>query len=263
MIKSKKKLKNLGRRINRFFKKPKFLKIKKELLQFYKYSLIYSVGNSEIHLNRDEGIVHLFKMCVTAAWNFFMKLGRLFIKFFKKSGTFLAKNWMTHRWFVAYVVFASCALLILQRLARKFGRKLNWYHVGGLIILCLGIIGGFAGLIKMEAFKTIGEWIKSILLALLIVLKNLTSFLNKLLNKHSADLEPISGLKPSHDLEPKPSKAGEFKTFVFFSILTVLTTRFLLIRFKRKLVGESPLTDIMIEILDYDIPDFADFLRVN
>ena len=257
-----KRAKNFSRRIKRFLKRPKLMKLNKKILQLQKYSLIYSVANSRDTVTSDDGIVEIFRMCVAVAWDIFVKLGHLFIKFFKKSGRFLVKHLMTHPWFAAYVVFSSCALLILHRIAQRFGKKLNWFHIGGIILLSLVIIGAFALLIQMEAFKTIAEWLKSILLTILVDLQNLTSFLDK----NFGDLgpnRPTNDLEPVHGLEPKPSKAGDFKTFILFSLLTVITTRFLLIRFKRQLVGESPLIDIVIEILENDISDLPDFLRVN
>ena len=93
-------------------------------------------------------------------------------------------------------------------------KKLKFYHVGGTILLCSLIIGVWAYLIKLikvEAIKTIAEWLKSILLTIIGNFKNINSFLDH----YSSDL------KSTNELEPKPSKAGDFKTFVFFSILTI------------------------------------------
>ena len=256
-VKSKITLIKRSRRIKRFFRKPKFLKLQKKIIQLYKYSAIYSVARSENPenlLTRDEKqkLIELFQLCLHFAWVFFKKLKGLLIKIFNKFTMPLLKLFRNHPWVTAYLTFASCALLIYYRLARKFGRKLRFYEYLLVTILSLIIIGLFAKLIQMEAFKTIGEWFKSFLLTLLLVFKNLTRFLYNLFNKHKNKLEPNTDLKPS---EPSnASNAGDFQKLVVFSLLTVFTTRFLLLKFKRKLVGYSPFTDIIIDIVDF-VPD--------
>ena len=102
-----------------------------------------------------------------------------------------------------------------------------------------------SALIKAEAFKTIIEWLKSILIQIILILRSFTS--------------SIDSYTQDRVDKPKPSKAEDFKVFVFFSVLTALTTRYLLSVFKRKVVGDGPLSNELINILELEI-DLSDYL---
>lgn len=85
---------------------------------------------------------------------------------------------------------------------------------------------------KAEAFKTVLEWVKSILIQIILILRSFTS---------SIDSYPQNIVD-----KPKPSKAKDFKVFVFFTVLTALTTRYLLSVFKRKVMGDGPFSKELI-----------------
>ena len=99
-----------------------------------------------------------------------------------------------------------------------------------------------SALIKAEAFKTILEWLKSILIQIILSLRNFNSSID------SYTQDKVN--------KPKPSKAEDFKVFVFFLVLTALTTRYLLSVFKRKVVGDGPLSNELIHILEIDLSDY-------
>lgn len=46
------------------------------------------------------------------------------------------------------------------------------------------------------------------------------------------------------------SKASGFRLFLFYSVLTLATMRCLLHNFKRTLVGDGPITDVVIDLMD-------------
>ena len=148
-----------------------------------------------------------------------------------------------------FTVFANCALLLIDHLARKFGRKLGLYN--RLIILILSLIATWlvSVVIKAESFKTIIEWLKSILIQIILILRSLNSSID------SYTQDTID--------KPKPSKAEDFKVFVFFSVLTVLTTSYLLSVFKRKVVGDGPLNNKLITILEMDLTDYLSKVSIN
>ena len=173
-------------------KKPKFVKLNKKLIQLRRYSTIYFVARSENPKNsvsRNEEMIQLLKICLNVAAALLIKIKCLLIKFFKKFTISLLKLVRNHPWFTAYLTFVSCALLILHRLTKKFGRKLRFYEYLVVTILSLILVGIFAKLIQMKAFQTIEA-------------RSETS---------------------------NASNAGDFQKFFLFSLLTVFTTRFLLL----------------------------------
>lgn len=231
----------LRRRFQRFIQKRKVLKAKQEM----KFSMICAVGNPALPISGKEGFVKLFLMMVGEAWNLFVKIGGLIIKFLKTRATSLIKLLMKYPYFSMFTVFTSCALLLINHLARKFGRKLRWYDRLIIIILSLLATWLMSALIKAEAFKTIIEWLNSILIQIILILRSFTS--------------SIDSYTQDRVDKPKPSKAQDFKVFVFFSVLTALTTRYLLSVFKRKVVGDGPLSNELINILELEI-DLSDYL---
>ena len=230
------------RRFQRFIQKRKFLKAKQEIRKFQKFAMIYSVGTPALPISTDQGFVQLFMMMVGQAWDLFVKIGGLILKVLKTYATSLMKLLMRHPYFSMFTVFASCSLLLLNHLARKFGKKLVWYHRLLSVFISLLLIWLLSILIKAETFKTILEWLKSIFVQITITLRSLAMSLD-------------SSLPDAVD-NPKSSKAKDFQVFVFFSALTVLTTRYFLYRFKRQVVGDGPLTNEVINFIEIDLSDF-------
>jgi hypothetical protein len=235
------------RRFQRLLKKPKFLKAKQEMIKFQKFSTICAVA--AVPVSGEEGWVKLFLMMSQEAWRLFLIIGDLILQSLKKFGTFLMKRLMQHPYFSLFAVFASCALLLFNHLATKFGRKLQWYDRLLIIVLALVATLLLSLVIQTEALKTIIEWFKKILIQIIMGLRSLI----RLLDSHTQDEDLVSISKP------KSSKGEDLKVFVFFSVITAITTKSLLQLFKRKVVGDGPLTTELINILDLDI-DLNDYL---
>jgi hypothetical protein len=216
------------------------------------------VGNTEVALPDKEGLVKLFQLLMEQAWYFFVKVSKLLIKFLKVKGYLVLKYFRNHPWVTSYVAFASCALLVLHYLCKKFGKKLRWYDYLFTIILSLLAIYLLALVIKSKSFKIIRDWLKSIIVNLVLTLYDLNTSLDEYFQKSEPD--PFPELYKS-----SKSNANGFQTFVVFSVLTVITSKLLLKRFKRQLVGqlidEGPFTDIMVYIIDHDKSDVPDFVR--
>ena len=224
------------RRLQRFIQKRKVLKAQQEIIELQKFSMICAIGTPALPINGKEGFVQLFLMMTGEAWALFVKIGGLIIKFLQTRSTYLLKLVMKHPYFSLFTVYASCSLLLFNHLAKKFGRKLRWFDRVIMIILLLLATWLTSAVIKAEAFKTILEWLKSILIQVIMSLRTFNSRIDSYFNS-STDL--------SID-KPKPSNAKEFRAFVFFSILTTITMRYFLYLFKRKLVGDGPFTDKII-----------------
>ena len=235
--------KNRGfrRRFQRLMKNRKVLKAEQEMIKFQKVSTICAVA--AVPVSGEEGLVKLFLMMSQEAWRLFLKIGDLILQSLKKFGTYVMKLLMQHPYFSLFAVFASCALLLFNHLATKFGRKLQWYDRLLIIILALLATLLLSVAIKTEALKTIIEWLKKILIRIILGLRSLIS----LLDSHTQDKDPISRSKP------KSSKGEDLKVFVFFSVITAITTRCLLQLFKRKVLGDGPLATKLINILELDI----------
>lgn len=235
------------RRFQRLMKNRKVLKAEQEMIKFQKFSTICAVA--AVPVSGEEGLVKLFLMMSQEAWRLFLKIGDFILQSLKKFGTFLMKLILQHPYFSLFAVFTSCALLLFNHLATKFGRKLQWYDRLLIIVLALLATLLLSVVIKTEALKTIIEWLKKILIQIIMGLRSLTS----LLDSHMQDKDLVSISKP------KSSKGEDLKVFVFFSVITAITTRCLLELFKRKVVGDGPLTTEIINILELDI-DLSDYL---
>ena len=217
------------RRFKRFIKKRRFLKAKKQIQEFPKFSMICEVKNPALPINEEEGFIKLFLMMTKEAWNIFLQLGGLAIKFLKGRADYLIKLLMKHPYFSMFTVLSSCSLLLLNHLTRKFGRKVTFYD--RILTLILSLIATLLlyVIIRVEGFKTIQEWLRSVLIQIIFVFRSFSG----LIDSKTQDTVYNS----------KPSKAKDFKTFAFFSIITILTTRYLLNLFKHKLVGDVPFYD--------------------
>ena len=230
----------LRRRLQRFLQKRKVLKAQQEIIELQKFSMICAVGNPTIPITGEESFVQLFLVMTGEAWALFVKLGGLILKFLKTHSTYLLKFIIEHPYFSLFTVYSSCGLLLLNHLAKKFDRKLRWFDRVMMLILMLLTTWLTSAVIKAEAFKTILEWFKSILIQVIVSLRTFNSRVDSYFSS-STDL---------YKDKPKPENAGEFKTFVFFSILTTLTTGYLLYAFKRHIVGDGSFIDDIIYIID-------------
>jgi hypothetical protein len=62
--------------------------------------MICAVGNSALPISEKEGLTKLFLMTVREAWNLFVRIGDLIIKFLKHRGMFFKKLIMKHPYLV-------------------------------------------------------------------------------------------------------------------------------------------------------------------
>ncbi len=227
------------KRIRKFFRK--FRLNQRFKLNQSRYSLICFIGNSGNvkNVNKEKNkLIELFCLLVKKACEILLRA----MKLLGKCALILLERFANHPWISMVLAYLSCALLIFYYLSNKYGRKFTWYHYLLLMILYLSLIILLSVAIKTSAFRTILDWLKSMLVTLLLALRNLTNSLAE----HSS---------PAKD-KCDSSKTSGLQNFIVFSVLVAFMTKYLLGRFKRKLVGETPLTDILIEIIDADPLDF-------
>ena len=238
------------RRVQRFIQKLKYLKAKQQIQEFEKFSIICMVADPAVTITGEEGIIELVLLSIGQAWNFFVKLGGLLIKFFSNRAIDLLKFIKGSPFLVAFGAFASCALLLINHYANKFGRKLKWYDRLGIIILSLLATLLLMVIIKGEGFKTIAEWLKNVIIRIIVLLRYLNNFIDNILKyvKESLDSVPLD--------QSEPSKSNDLKAFIFFSALTALTTKYFLTLYKRKVVGDGPFSDLIISIIEIDLTDY-------
>lgn len=237
----------LGRRVKRFVGKRKFSRLNKKLQKFQKYSLICFVGNSVqmTHLTGEEKPTELIILCFQEFTRLAGFVFKFLIKYSKKLGKFILSIAMRNRYIIVFTALTGCAVLLLHQLALRFGKKLKWYNYLLVLLLLLAILCLLAAAIKAEAFKTVFDWVNSILISIFLWLQNINSLLDKYSRSESA-------VMMEENPEVPKLRNSEFKTFAFFSVLTVIMTRYLLVRFKREVVGESPFTEVIIKIIDND-----------
>lgn len=192
------------------------------------------------HLTRKEGEGprQLLLMCFQESVNIASSL----MKLLKRSATFVLKFVHQNKLVLGYIAFSSCALLMVHHLAKRFGKKLKRYHYLTFLFLLLLIVLLLTAVIKAEAFQTILDWLTSILVSLFVRLQHISSLLDR--------YDSESTFMVEENLEPSKVTNTDFKTLTVFSILMVITARYLLGRFKRELVGDSPLTEVIIKIVD-------------
>ena len=243
------------RRVQRFIQKLKYLKAKQQIQEFEKFSIICMVADPAVTITGEEGIIELVLLSIGQAWNFFVKLGGLLIKFFSNRAIDLLKFIKGSPFLVAFGAFASCALLLINHYANKFGRKLKWYDRLGIIILSLLATLLLMVIIKGEGFKTIAEWLKNVIIRIIVLLRYLNNFIDNILKyvKESLDSVPLDSVPLD---QSEPSKSNDLKAFIFFSALTALTTKYFLTLYKRKVVGDGPFSDLIISIIEIDLTDY-------
>nr|WPV76491.1 hypothetical protein [Naviculales sp.]WPV76571.1 hypothetical protein [Naviculales sp.] len=192
-------------------------------------------------------LVELFCLCAENARFYWLKvikfLGKV-IKFLGKKASSLLNSLLyyckNHPWIIMSWGYAIFALFIMNKLIKKYGKKFRWYNFLILIIIYLIIIWLLGVAMKTEVFQAILKLLKRTLFKFKTILT--LRDLKKSLAEHS-----------DYSLaEDAKNNKNDFKNFMIFSIFTIVITKFLYQRFKRKLVGEGPLTDIVIEIIDLD-----------
>ena len=129
--------------------------------------------------------------------------------------------------------------------------NISWYDRLGIIILALLATWLMNVVIKTETIKTILEWLKSILIQIILTLRKV----NSLIDSYTHDKRKVD--------KPKLLQAEDFKVFVFFSLLTAVTTRYLLSVFKHKVVGDGPFSNELIHILEVDVNDYIPSVTRN
>ena len=235
------------RRLKRFIKRRKVRKAEQEIVELQKFTMICAIGNPALPISKADKWIKLFMMMTQEAWQLFVKIGGLIIRYFTQYSKVLVKIAMKHPYFITFATFSSSILLILDYNYKQFGKRMWWHDRLIIIILSLGAIWLLSILMEAEAFNTILEWLKSILIRIIWTLRYFNNIIDSSFN---------SSIKSqTQDLAntPKPSKAKDFKEFAFFSVLTALIARYFFERFKRKLVGEGHFTDEIIKLIEFDI----------
>ena len=121
------------RRFQRLMKNQKVFEAQQKIIKFQKFSTICAVAFtpgapvSTKDFSGDEGLTNLFLMMSQEAWRLFLKIGNLILHYMTKFGTYAMKFIMQHPYFSLFGVFVSCSLLLFNHLAKKFGRKFQWY----------------------------------------------------------------------------------------------------------------------------------------
>lgn len=257
LTKSKKKsfIRRGKRRLERFLKRRKSSKLHKEFMKLQKYSSICLIANGinanpAVPFKKDPNLQQLFMYLMQEALYFLKAFLRYATKLVKKGGKFVVGLLKNHPWFTAFLGFTACALLVFHYLSKKFGKKLTWLHRLLVILLLLGIVILLAVAIKYEAFSTIREWIKRILLNILLGLRAINDFLTKKIED-----SPSNSLSIKDEVQlPNLKSKDNFKNFLLYSTLVFVATRYLLKIYKRRLVGESPFTDIVIDFIECYTP---------
>lgn len=224
---------SFNRRIRR--KLQQIIKKKKQkLLEIQKFSIIYAVASNPKAPKKTW--VESLNDFIRYTWMLFIKIAHL-LKVFCVNKPYL----------VLFTIFSTFSLFVTNKLAKKFhreaSRKLSRIVFLIQIILWFIILLAFVQFIKAEGFTTIYEWIISIITRLLVWFKSLTSLLiSTMPDKVESDLESLE--------KSECSKSRDFKEFVSYTILTVLTTKYILHMFKRKVVNSVPFSDEIIYIIE-------------
>lgn len=234
----RRKLKSLLKK-PRVFKRFRFEKevfAKQDIVEVQKFSMICFVATP----SQDQTVVELFHLMSLSAWELFKKIGGLIVQFFQQSvpaiANKLAKLIMKDPYFILYASLACGALLSLNYLFKRFGKNLKAHNRLILIILSLitaWLVGEF---ITSEGLKNILLWLKNLILRILLILPNRNS---------SIDASPPAAIK-----NPEVSNTDGLRSFLFYSVLTIVTFKYLLRKFKEKLVNAGPLTPLIIDLVE-------------
>jgi hypothetical protein len=238
-------------------KTPKFLQTEKKIWEFEKMAIIYSVAISPSMFLFDAGnsskgptprsdmevLVETFRLTIQSAWKLFKIIMKVVFKFLKTHLKAIVRAIISHPYLSGFFVFITAAMLLLNHLAAKFGRKILWYHY--LLVLILGLLGSWliAILIQNGAFNTIME-------VMMAIIAQVGSIFRPIL-PHCSNERLEDGTK-SVDLAQltESSKINHRRAFIIFSAAVGVVTKVLLARYKRQLVGDGPLTSELVEMID-------------
>lgn len=236
--------KNIARKLKRLLKKRKFYRLNKKIQKYSKYSLICFIAKSPSKIDETNvKLLDLFYMCLEQAFYVIVKIMKVLGIWGKKLSTSLMDRIMNHPWIMFSMAYTSLALLILYRLRKKYEQRLRWYHYLLVSILSLLIIYLMFLILQTDTSKRIVQILKRGLEIIVLTLGNINSLFDEYIKDFQA--EPIKETS-------KYSKKDNFKNFILFSILIGITTKYLLVNYKRRLVNQGPLTDTIIQFVDDD-----------
>jgi hypothetical protein len=237
----------LTRRIKRLLRKPKFLKTRKKILEFQKFSAICFIGTSQPVTDDPHALAKLFQMLTSLANEYFKKLLTWVLLWSSKFFTFLTGLWPALSPYFGFVIFLSLALLIFRKKVSQTSRdildwiKKHWPRYGCGVIVFLGI---FLLVILVTDIPP---------LPVMKVVRYCISKISAIFQDSSElSLEnpvPITG-------EAKSS--GQGRTLIFLSVISVLFLRYLLNQFHRKVLEDLPFGEILIELYEHDMESRID-----
>lgn len=244
---------SIRRRIKRLLQKPKFLKRKREIIKFQKFSVICFIGNSLTISDGKPKLAELFQTAVSLANKYFQKfLNWILSLSFKVSVHLLAllKNlFKNHASFILFGVTISLALLFFRQQIMQMNnsimswlkKKFKWPVMGCSVIVILAIYFLLIAVTDLPPLPA-------------------TKIIRYFISKVSAIFQSYSKLSPEKPviMTNEPKYNGERSKLIFLSVITILFFRYLLGQYKRKLFEDIPFGEILIEMYDNDMKDCPD-----
>ena len=267
-----KKLK-FNRRISRLLRRPKTIQLNRELKQFNK---CYMITLAAVPVAPDNSTpysaIEIFSLLVAWANQFFS----LILKFFKSKSLIVYKLLnrfvLNHPWFGSYLMAISCALMIFTKIANEYNStKTNLgYFLKMLFIAALSFFG-IATFCMLYVFLhkyglEIGHWFYDVFLALYVGIREVLlkapaiNYFNSPKLDESIKIDenlmpPITEI----DINKGHRSLDSGKLFLFYSLLTVITFKLLLERFKRNLGGDDFIEGVMYDFIKVYGDNFNSF----
>ena len=244
-----------------------------KLKQFHKFSTICVVAS--IPLSEKKPALYptadLFQILVSLAAKFFSIITQFFrdqeLWFYKFFNRFI----LSHPWFGSYLIGFSCALLVFAAGVRGYlGVKKDLSKVVKLIATCavvFFVLGSFfmSYYFFQQNGVAIGQWFYDLLLAFYAAIKEFLQFLKRNMLK-SPTLnypKPDEGIQLDENLKPPVSEVTSNKgphvlddkrLFLFYSLLTAVTLKFIFEKFKRT-IDNIDKNDVLEGVI-YDLMKF-------
>ena len=249
-----------ARKLKRLLRKPKFLKTRKKILEFQKFSAIWFIGTSGISGTSQPGtddpekLAKLFQIFTSLANQYLRRWLSWVVLWSSKFFTFLTGLW-TALWpylspYFGFLIFTSLALLIFHRKVSQTSQQLRdwiekrWPRYGCSVIVFLVFLLIYSLVMLVTDIPPLP--VRRMVRYSISKMAGLFRDSSELSLKEPVPITPITGTGGG-------KSSGQAGTLIFLSVLSVLFLRHLLSQFHRQVLKDLPFGEFLIELYEHDM----------
>jgi hypothetical protein len=249
-----------ARKFKRLLRKPKFLKARKKILEFQKFSAIWFIatsgtsGISQPGTDDLEKLAKLFRALTSLAYQSLRRWLSWVVLWSSKFFTFVTALW-SGVWpylspYFGFLIFASLALLIFRRKVSRTSQELRnwiekrWPRYGCSMIVFLLFLLIYSLVIVVTDIPPLP--VRRMVRYSIFKMAGLFRDSSELSLKEPVPITPITGTGGG-------KSSGQAGTLIFLSVLSVLFLRYLLSQFHRQVLKDLPFGEFLIELYEHDM----------